>query len=70
MLRAGETSPNEAEGKVILKMFMGTTVKYLVEARGLTLHAAVPQAEADPSVENGSTVRLGCAPRDVLVLSE
>jgi spermidine/putrescine transport system ATP-binding protein/putrescine transport system ATP-binding protein len=70
LLKEGQSSPNEAEGKVVLKMFMGTTVKYLVVARGLTLHAAVPQAEADPAIENGQTVRLGCAARDVLVLGE
>ncbi|MGE0489446.1 MAG: ABC transporter ATP-binding protein [Vulcanimicrobiota bacterium] len=69
-IRFGDQGDNVLEGTVNLKMFMGTTVKYVVSVGGQDFVAAIPQAEADSGVASGDTVKLSFPAEDVLVLAE
>ena len=66
----GPQPVNVLEGSVQLKMFMGSTVKYVVAAGPLEVVVAVPQAADQAGIEAGDPVRLFVAPEDVLLLEE
>ena len=62
-------SPNSFEGKLLKKLFMGTTVEYLVQAPFGRLTVVRPRFEEAPAAGEGDTVRLTVDPDEVLVVS-
>ena len=62
--------PNVIAGKVQLRMFMGSTIKYVVKSGDLEFTVALPQAKARTDISMGSDVRLGVRPEDLLALEE
>ncbi len=62
--------PNVIAGKVQLRMFMGSTIKYVVKSGDMEFTVALPQAKARTDISMGSDVRLGVRPEDLLALEE
>ncbi len=69
-LEPSEEAPGVFSGRVQLRMFMGSTVKFVVACGPLELTVAVPQASSRVEVRVGDEVRLGVAPEDLLVLED
>lgn len=70
ILAPEETADNVLAGRVRLRMFMGSTVKYVVRVGNLEFTAALPQAKCRSEVTMDSEIRLGIAATDLLALEE
>ncbi len=68
LLGAGEEAPGSFTGRVQLRMFMGSTVKYVVASGSLEWTVAAPLASGVESFAMGDEVRVGLQPEDLLVL--
>ncbi|MGI5844868.1 MAG: ABC transporter ATP-binding protein [Candidatus Xenobium sp.] len=70
LLGAGEEAPGTFTGRVQLRMFMGSTVRYVVASGPLEWTVAAPLASIAEGVGMGDEVRVGLQPEDLMVLED
>lgn len=64
-----ETAENVVEGRLLHRLFMGTSVEYVVETSFGQVRLMRPRVETQPGVEDGGSVHLAIKPAEVLVVS-